>query len=267
MYKLTTRAHPTLFVSALLAGLIAEIYFPHLCPKQLVEVPLIALLLGQVGLCLLLTLLFYEEINAKYILKLTSTMLSFAMGIGAIGNLSGQYFGFTTQLLPGWIVLINWLQVLIMNLTALLGTLILFQIECQRRAVQPTDAQLDSPAVKYAKQHDPTKKVEIARLEFKPAATNDPLIELAQSITQDDLSSEVDSIFAQMVPDSAQCEVSADKLQQLQQKSAIPLSEVTSFQSAATPVEPNPVCIANASAPESPKKFIPHKKPAISKTY
>lgn len=61
MYRLAVQSNPMLFITALAAGVAAVIYLPHLYPGQMVEIPLSALYVGEAGLALLCTLLFYEH--------------------------------------------------------------------------------------------------------------------------------------------------------------------------------------------------------------
>lgn len=124
MYKIVVQSNPVLFISALAAGIAAVIYLPQVYPGQMVEIPLSALYVGEVGLALLCTLLFYENASPAQVIKLTSWVLGFSMLVGAIGNFVGQ----TTQFMPEDQVLVSWIELLIMNAAGLLSTLTLFQL-------------------------------------------------------------------------------------------------------------------------------------------
>lgn len=125
MYILTLHPNKLLFCLALIVGLAATLYFPPMFADKVVEVPLAALYLAEVGLALLAALLFYENATISQVVQLAAWVLGFSMAFGAAGNFTGR----STQLLPDAFVLINWVQLAIMNASGMLSTLCLFRIE------------------------------------------------------------------------------------------------------------------------------------------
>ncbi|HEY9867680.1 MAG TPA: hypothetical protein V6D08_00610, partial [Candidatus Obscuribacterales bacterium] len=125
MYVLTLNPNKLLFCLALIAGLVATLYFPPMFSDKVVEVPLVALYLGEVGLALLAALLFYENATISQVVQLAGWVLGFSMAFGAAGNFTGR----STQLLPDSFVLMNWVQLAAMNASGMLSTLCLFRIE------------------------------------------------------------------------------------------------------------------------------------------
>lgn len=152
MYKVTLQQKNwVLFIFALSAAIAAVSYVPHTYAEQMVEIPVMALYIGQAGLALLLTLLCYENASISESIKLAACMFGIALAVGAAGN----FFGQTTQFLPESIVLINWVQLLIMTLSGLIATLTLFKLvkpEAQRvqslRPFAPSVAHESPPVVR-----------------------------------------------------------------------------------------------------------------------
>ncbi len=124
MYRLTINTDRVLVFITFSAGLAAVLFFPPQFPEKVIEIPFLALLVGEVGLALFASLLFYENANSKQIVKLGASMLSFAMLTGAAGNCSGQL----TQMLPDSFVLVSWIQLIIMNIAGILSTLALYRL-------------------------------------------------------------------------------------------------------------------------------------------
>src|SRR5271170_6528686 len=111
MYNLVINSNRVLVVLALAAGLASIIYFPGKYPQQIVEIPLLALFAGELGLALFCSLLFYENAAPPQIIKLAASIFGFEMLVGTVGNWSGQL----TQSLPDSFVLVSWVQLIIMN--------------------------------------------------------------------------------------------------------------------------------------------------------
>ncbi|MBI4532312.1 MAG: roadblock/LC7 domain-containing protein, partial [Candidatus Melainabacteria bacterium] len=125
MSNLTVRPNRMYFALALAFGFIAVVKFPPKYFEQVVEIPLPALYLGELGFVLMATLLFYDRATPKQVLQLASWMLGFSMFVGAVGNLIDR----STQFMSDYFVLMNLVQLVIMNLAGLLAALTLFCLE------------------------------------------------------------------------------------------------------------------------------------------
>lgn len=140
MYKLATNPNRVLVALALFAGLASVIYLPGQYPEKIVEIPLLALAGGEMGLALFCSLLFFENAAPSQILKLAASMFGFEMLIGTIGNWTGQL----TQMLPDSFVLVSWVQLIIMNTAGILCTLCLYQMRSPEES-QKLRARLATP--------------------------------------------------------------------------------------------------------------------------
>jgi len=125
MHEIKLNPNKVLFVLTLCIGLLLITYLPRTLPDKLVEIPLLALFVGELGLALLVTLLFYESASPVQVVKLAGTVVALSMSVGAWGN----YISQSTQMLPESFVLISWVELVIMNLVGLLSTLTLFRLD------------------------------------------------------------------------------------------------------------------------------------------
>ncbi len=125
MYRLETNPNRILIVLVLAAGLAAAFYFPQQYPEKIVEIPVLALFVGELGLALFLSLLCYENATPQQILKLSTAMFGLTMFVGAISNSVGQL----TQMLPDSFVLVSWVQLIIMNTAGIASTLCFYRLQ------------------------------------------------------------------------------------------------------------------------------------------
>src|SRR5262250_3256600 len=96
MHEIKLNPNKVLFVLTLCIGLLLITYLPRTLPDKLVEIPLLALFVGELGLALLVTLLFYESASPVQVVKLAGTVVALSMSVGAWGN----YISQSTQMLP-----------------------------------------------------------------------------------------------------------------------------------------------------------------------
>jgi predicted regulator of Ras-like GTPase activity (Roadblock/LC7/MglB family) len=142
MYKLVLNPNRILIVLALAAGLAAVFYFPPRYPDKFVEIPLVAIFVGEMGLALFASLIFFENANPMQIISLASSMLGISMMVGAVGNWSGQL----TQMLPDSFVMVSWVQLVIMNASGVLGMLSMYRLQTPEEP-QSLKARLTEPPV------------------------------------------------------------------------------------------------------------------------
>jgi predicted regulator of Ras-like GTPase activity (Roadblock/LC7/MglB family) len=148
MYKLVTNPNRILIVLVLAAGLAAAFYFPQQYPERIVEIPVLALFVGELGLALFLSLLCYENATPQQILKLSTAMFGLTMFVGAISNSVGQL----TQMLPDYFVLVSWVQLIIMNTAGITSTLCFYRLHLpdesqalRSRLAEPIQVQPAAP--------------------------------------------------------------------------------------------------------------------------
>ena len=165
MYKVVLRSNLILCLLVLAAATVAVIYIPRFYPDNVLEVPSVALFAGEVGLSLLLALLFYESARTDQSMGLAANMFGFSMTIGAIGNFVCQ----STQMLPDEFVMVSWIELAIMNLAGLIATICLFRLE-------PTEEFKFVTRPSYRQTSDKPKAEfdAVRRLTAKPTGTEPP---------------------------------------------------------------------------------------------
>lgn len=123
MYKLSRRRNLIPFVALMAIGLAACMLIPQRYPENVFEIPAFALFPAEIALVMMLSVLFFENATPAELLRLSFTMLSLVMFAGGMGNV----FGRTSQTLPDQTLLLNWVQLLCMNISGLITTIAFYQ--------------------------------------------------------------------------------------------------------------------------------------------
>jgi len=104
-------------------GIVACMLIPQRFTDNVFEIPAFALLPAEVALVMMLSVLFFENASPAELLRLSFTMLALCMFAGGMGNIIGK----TTQTLPDQTLLLNWFQLILMNITGLVSTIAFYQ--------------------------------------------------------------------------------------------------------------------------------------------
>src|SRR5579862_3202214 len=135
MYLLVIRKQIFLFIGLILLSLGLVVFLPSHSADKAVKLPLLALLLGEIGLSFGVAVLCYQNAPPSQIFKAACTVLAVATGIGTIGNLTSP----VDQMMPGAEVLISWIQLGIMNIGGFVTTYTLYDIQVAEASSQSTD--------------------------------------------------------------------------------------------------------------------------------
>ncbi len=123
MYKLSRRRNLIPFIALMAAGMAACMLIPQGFTDNVFEIPAFALLPAEVALVMMLSVLFFENASPAELLRISFTMIALCMFAGGMGNIIGK----TTQTLPDQTLLLNWFQLILMNITGLVGTIAFYQ--------------------------------------------------------------------------------------------------------------------------------------------
>jgi uncharacterized protein len=98
-------------------------FVPPMFADKLVDIPAFALLPAEIALVIMLSVLFFENATPPELLRLAFTMLALTMFLGGMGNVVGK----TSQTLPDQTLLLNWVQLICMNIGGLITTIAFYQ--------------------------------------------------------------------------------------------------------------------------------------------
>jgi predicted regulator of Ras-like GTPase activity (Roadblock/LC7/MglB family) len=90
---------------------------PNLFPNQVFEIPTFALFFAEIALAFILSVLFFENASPAEAFRISFTILTIAMASGGLGNIVGR----VSQGLPDSVLLLNWVQLIAMNITGLIS--------------------------------------------------------------------------------------------------------------------------------------------------
>jgi len=111
------------FLVLLGVGLAVSIGVPPLFPEQRFEIPAFALFPAEIALVMILSVLFFENATPAELLRLSFTMLTLAMFSGTFCN----WISKSSQTLPDSTLLLNWVELICMNISGLIATVALYQ--------------------------------------------------------------------------------------------------------------------------------------------
>jgi predicted regulator of Ras-like GTPase activity (Roadblock/LC7/MglB family) len=138
MYKLSRRKNLIPFGVLLAVGAGACMFVPPMFNDKLLDVPAFALFPAEIALVMMLSVLVFENATPVELLKLAFTMLAMTMFLGGMGNVWGK----SSQTLPDQTLLLNWVQLICMNVGGLIATVALYQTRAgaseQNVSVRPT---------------------------------------------------------------------------------------------------------------------------------
>ena len=123
MYKLSRRKNLIPFGVLLLVGAGVCMFVPPMFNDKLLDVPAFALFPAEIALVMMLSVLVFENATPVELLRLAFTMLAMTMFLGGVGNVWGK----SSQTLPDQTLLLNWVQLICMNIGGLIGTVALYQ--------------------------------------------------------------------------------------------------------------------------------------------
>jgi predicted regulator of Ras-like GTPase activity (Roadblock/LC7/MglB family) len=98
-------------------------FVPPMFAEKLVDIPAFALFPAEIALVMMLSVLFFENATPTELLRLAFTMLACTMFLGGMGNIYGK----TSQTLPDQTLLLNWIQLICMNVGGLVATIAFYQ--------------------------------------------------------------------------------------------------------------------------------------------
>jgi predicted regulator of Ras-like GTPase activity (Roadblock/LC7/MglB family) len=107
------------------------------------EIPAFAMFPAEIALVMMLSVLFFENATPAELLRVSFTMLAICMFAGGMGNI----FGKTSQTLPDQTLLLNWIQLICMNITGLISTIAFYQTKAPQLVVKQAPIK-EVPAVK-----------------------------------------------------------------------------------------------------------------------
>jgi predicted regulator of Ras-like GTPase activity (Roadblock/LC7/MglB family) len=142
MYKLSRRSNLLPFLVIVGIGLAASVAVPPHFPEQVFEIPAFALFPAEIALVMMLSVLFFENATPGELLRLSFTMLALTMLSGTLCNVAAK----SSQTLPDATLLLNWVQLICMNLTGLIATIALYQTKAAGPKPQTISAR--EPALK-----------------------------------------------------------------------------------------------------------------------
>jgi predicted regulator of Ras-like GTPase activity (Roadblock/LC7/MglB family) len=149
MYKLARRENLIWFVVTFVVCIAISVFLPSLFPQQRFEIPTFALFPAEMALVMILSVFFYENASPNEQFRLAFTMLAITMFTGAATNVAFQ----CSQGMPDSTLLINWVQLICMNVSGLAATLALYQTQATemqtlaapRASGQRQDVTLEMP--------------------------------------------------------------------------------------------------------------------------
>lgn len=165
MYKLSRRRNLIPFVALLGVGVAACMLVPQRFPDNVFEIPAFALFPAEVALVMMLSVLVFENATPAELMRIAFTMLALCMFSGGLGNV----FGRTSQTLPDQTLLLNWVQLICMNITGLIATIGFYQTKDPGGSLAPAKP---APIREVANKERPLteQSLETPILEDKPAS-------------------------------------------------------------------------------------------------
>jgi predicted regulator of Ras-like GTPase activity (Roadblock/LC7/MglB family) len=170
MYKLSRRKNLIPFLVLIVVGLLVSVFLPPMFPDSVFEIPAFALFPAEIALVMMLAVFFFENATPSELIKLSFTMLGICMFSGALCNMQSK----TSQQLPDATLMLNWIQLICMNITGLIGTIALYQTKAPELSTSATRTTITTdsstktqelpPAEATASAHhsDQAEKLEIA---------------------------------------------------------------------------------------------------------
>ena len=147
MYKLSRRKNIIPFICLVALGLAATLLVPPYFPEQVFEIPAFALFPAEIALVMMLAVLFFENATPAELLRLAFTMLALAMVSGGMCNV----FSRSSQTLPDQTLLLNWVQLICMNVTGLICTIAFYQTKAPAlHSVKPAPGRESADAAAAA---------------------------------------------------------------------------------------------------------------------
>lgn len=127
MFKLTRRSNLIPFILIFILGVAASIAAQIYLPDFKFEIPVFALFPGEIALSIFISVFLFENASPPQLLKIAFLIIfmSFLAGVGC--NLSQH----GCVMLPEQNVLVNWVQLLAINMTGALSTLLFFRTEAE----------------------------------------------------------------------------------------------------------------------------------------
>src|SRR3954464_3561408 len=122
MYKLSRRSNLIPFAALLALAAGVCMFVPTMFADKLLDLPAFALFPAEIALVMMLSVLVFENATPTELLRLAFTMLAFTMFLGGMGNVYGK----TSQTLPDQTLLLNWIQLICMNVGGLVATIALY---------------------------------------------------------------------------------------------------------------------------------------------
>lgn len=123
MYKLSRRKNLIPFAVLFVLGMVASSFLPPLFPNQVFEIPAFALYPAEIALVMMLSVFFFENATPAELIRLSFSMLAICMFAGACSNMHAN----CSQCYSDGTLLLNWVQLIAMNVTGLVSTIALYQ--------------------------------------------------------------------------------------------------------------------------------------------
>jgi hypothetical protein len=121
LHRLTLRASWPLLAALILCVCGLNYGLPKLFPGATMEVPLLPLLIIEVGFTLSAALLFYDEANPVQAIKISLVILAITVGFACFGDLANPSVFSEVRFRPGSqapVLSINWVFLLTVNFSA-----------------------------------------------------------------------------------------------------------------------------------------------------
>lgn len=174
MYKLTRRSNFLIpFILILCVGIGASLWIPGAFPTATAELPAFALVPGEIAIALIFAVLLFENAAPADIIKLAGIILTITLVNGAITNVIGR----STEWLTDGAMRLNWIQLIVWNLTGLCATLAWYTTETEEETsmrvarereskdAREREAAREIPAPPVAAKEPPAP----SKIDFSPA--------------------------------------------------------------------------------------------------